>query len=457
MTIRYLMTNLPNMRIKQIAVKKLFGLFDHVIPLNMEEHITIIHGPNGFGKTILLKMLNGLFNGRYSIFRSIPFEEFQVTFDDGDYIKIDFPKSKKKSVKNPPKVTLYKPNSQEKPAFSGLLARDFVLTETSLDLIEYAVPSVERIGHDHWQDSITGNFLLLDDVLDRFNLPLDFVNISVANESWREGIKNKTRIQYIETERLLSLSILPNRRNKPPQMIASVIKYAKDLTNLIESKLADYSQLSQSLDRTFPTRLVSQTNKTNPITEEELRKQLTQLEAKRSQFKAVGLLKKEEDSGFQIPQQFDENAKNVLAIYVRDVEQKLGVFDELAQKIELFQQIIKNRFLYKQITMSEEEGFFFSTHDGQRLAVTDLSSGEQHELILLYELLFKTKPNSLILIDEPELSLHIAWQSQFIKDLEAITKLGSFDILVATHSPDIISNRWDLTVELKGPEMSLAV
>jgi predicted ATP-binding protein involved in virulence len=89
---------------------------------------------------------------------------------------------------------------------------------------------------------------------------------------------------------------------------------------------------------------------------------------------------------------------------------------------------------------------------GETLSPTDLSSGEQHELVLLYELLFKVQKNSLVLIDEPELSLHVGWQAQFLKDLQDITKLADLDILMATHSPDIIQDRWDLTVELKGPQ-----
>jgi predicted ATP-binding protein involved in virulence len=66
-------------------------------------------------------------------------------------------------------------------------------------------------------------------------------------------------------------------------------------------------------------------------------------------------------------------------------------------------------------------------------------------------LLFKVQPNSLVLIDEPEISLHVAWQVQFLKDLQEIIKLANFDVLLATHSPDIINDRWDLTVELQGP------
>ena len=72
--------------------------------------------------------------------------------------------------------------------------------------------------------------------------------------------------------------------------------------------------------------------------------------------------------------------------------------------------------------------------------------------MLLYQLLFKVDKDSLILIDEPELSLHIAWQEEFLRDLKRIASVSSFDVLIATHSPQIIGERWDLTVELKGPE-----
>ena len=106
------------------------------------------------------------------------------------------------------------------------------------------------------------------------------------------------------------------------------------------------------------------------------------------------------------------------------------------------------------MTISRQDGFSFFTKGDRPLPVTSLSSGEQHELVLLYELLFKVNPNSLILIDEPELSLHIAWQQEFLQDLQEITRLASFDVLIATHSPQIIHDRWDLTVQLKGPETS---
>ena len=56
-----------SMRIKEFSVTNLFGRFNYIIPLNMEDRITIIHGRNGFGKTTLLKLINAIFNSRYML------------------------------------------------------------------------------------------------------------------------------------------------------------------------------------------------------------------------------------------------------------------------------------------------------------------------------------------------------------------------------------------------------
>ncbi|MBK8232979.1 MAG: ATP-binding protein [Candidatus Eisenbacteria bacterium] len=75
--------------------------------------------------------------------------------------------------------------------------------------------------------------------------------------------------------------------------------------------------------------------------------------------------------------------------------------------------------------------------------------GEQHELVLLYDLLFRVRPNTLVLIDEPELSLHVTWQKTFLSDLLEIVEATGFDVVLATHSPFIVGDRNDLLVELK--------
>lgn len=282
--------------------------------------------------------------------------------------------------------------------------------------------------------------------------------ISQEEPNWLEKLKKNIHIRLIQSQRLLKLPLVYSKSDKKRfPTLSTVSEYSYELATLMQDKFKEYGTISQSLDRSFPIRVVKQ-QLSSDITDEQLRNQLNELEETRSRLIEVGLLEQDEDSEFQIQlQDIDESTKNTLSVYVEDVEKKLNVFTEIATKINLLKRIINNKFSYKEINFSKEKGFIFTTlynsslSDSKTLSATDLSSGEQHELVLLYELLFKVEPNSLVLIDEPELSLHVGWQVQFLKDLQEITKLADLDILIATHSPDIIQDRWDLTVELKGP------
>lgn len=451
------------MQIQQISVSGLFGIFDHVIPLNMNERITIIHGPNGFGKTAMLRMLNGFFNSRYSVFRTIPFTNFRVDFDNGNSVEV---------LKT--SEALEKGKKREYISFDfyefGLEKFSFPLNVTKsppdldfpVDILDDIIPELRRVGSKMWRYIPTGETLSLNDVIDRFEDLLPSKTKLREEPEWLEKLKSDIHVRLIESQRLLNF--VPSRSSRlysgTSSMLPTVSAYSEEIAQLIQSKLTEYGTTSQSLDRTFPVRVVQQ-QPSPEVTDEQLRHQLNELEETRSRLIEVGLLDKEENSDFQIQPQFiDESTKNILSVYVEDVEKKLSVFNEIASKIDLLRRIVNKKFSYsyKEMSFNKEKGFVFKTlyhpvsSNRETLSPTDLSSGEQHELVLLYELLFKVQPNSLVLIDEPELSLHVGWQAQFLKDLQEITKLADLDVLMATHSPDIIQDRWDLTVELKGPQ-----
>jgi predicted ATP-binding protein involved in virulence len=457
------------MQIKQISVSGLFGIFDHVIPLNMNERITIIHGPNGFGKTAILRMLNGFFNSHYSGFRSIPFKKFRVELDDGSSIEVIKSCDDTETKENRDRINIeFCKADLNKEVFVLEEARSPVNSleiDFPVDIFDDIIPGLERMSQEKWVYIPTGEPLSSREVIRRFEdfLPLDLLSKTWSKNSprWLEELKNNIHVHLIESQRLLNVvsghssSIYAGKSS----MLPTVSAYSHELAKLIQSKLAEYGTTSQSLDRTFPARVVQQ--KQSPdLTDEQLHYQLNQLEKNRSRLIEVGLLDKDENSDFQIQSQvIDESTKNILSVYIEDVEKKLSVFDEIANKIDLLRRIINSKFSYsyKEMNFNKEKGFIFKTlynsssSNTDTLSPTDLSSGEQHELVLLYELLFKVKPNSLVLIDEPELSLHVGWQAQFLKDLQEITKLADLNILMATHSPDIIQDRWDLTEELKGP------
>ncbi|MCC7430892.1 AAA family ATPase [bacterium] len=339
------------MRIREILISKLFGIFSHKIQL--KDKVTIIHSPNGLGKTSLLRLINAVFKNDVAILTSIPFSELKLTFDDGS--KITVSKSSELNYKSKPDLNLELKKAEN--IFSVLL---------------------------------------------------------------------------IETQR-----------------VVAVEKYSRELVEAIKTKLADYATLSQSLDRTIPKRLLNAKSGKN-IPENELRTRFAELEKQRLKVIEAGLLEKDSEEPFKLPSKIDEHTKIFLSVYLQDAEAKLSIFSEMTEKIDLMKKIVNKLFIHKNMKISKEKGFEFLTFDNQLLSLNELSSGEKNEIVLLYELLFKVQKNSLILIDEPELSLHVYWQQEFLKDLLEITSLANIDVIIATHSPQIINDRWDLTVELEG-------
>lgn len=223
----------------------------------------------------------------------------------------------------------------------------------------------------------------------------------------------------------------------------TVEEYAKELRENIKETLAQSSQITQELDSSFPRRLFDQEN---GISEEEFKARFDKVKEIQKALSEYEISATKEDSH---PTYKVENA-NALQVYIDDAEKKLAVFSNLLSKLKAFTDILnERRFTFKRIAISKEEGFKFTTDQGKSLALGDLSSGEQQEVVLLYELLFKVKAGTLVLIDEPELSLHIVWQKQFLDDLFKIIALQKINIVIATHSPQIINTRWDLTVDLE--------
>ena len=76
-----------------------------------------------------------------------------------------------------------------------------------------------------------------------------------------------------------------------------------------------------------------------------------------------------------------------------------------------------------------------------KLSAKSLSSGELNIVTILYYLIFETTRGSIVLIDEPEISLHVVWQEQLSVLIEKImeSKPG-VQVIIATHSPFISSS-----------------
>ncbi|PHH98892.1 AAA family ATPase [Fusobacterium polymorphum] len=104
-----------------------------------------------------------------------------------------------------------------------------------------------------------------------------------------------------------------------------------------------------------------------------------------------------------------------------------GIFDILELDVKL-----------KGFSKDEKTLPIFENSAGEEFDINDLSSGEKQLFLRTLSIKMLEPNNSIILIDEPELSLHPKWQQRII---EVYKKIGENNqIIVATHSPHILGS-----------------
>lgn len=445
------------MLISRIQVAGLFDRFDHELQFPSDEQITIMIGPNGFGKTMILRMIDTVFNKPIRTLARMPFHTLSIYFDDES--KLNICKISDDSSTTRTLEVSHKTRTNDLFLFISNPTIDHRELAISINDIEDYIAEIVQVGPREWRHYPTNALLELDDILEAYGarLPWEGETPDVAIPDWLKDIRSKIAVRLIDTERLtqvpeLSSRHVPHRwRADRPHGTRTIRRYSEELGMRVQETLSEYGSRAQSLDRTFPVRLVEEPSSTE-VSMEHLRQELADVEDRRASLVSAGLLVQEHEEP-EVPalEEIDESRRSVLAVYARDAKNKLGIFDDLYVRVDAFRRIANARLLYKEVTVGSA-GLVVMSAEGASLDLEMLSSGEQHQLVILYELLFRVPDSSLILFDEPELSLHVEWQDMFLEDLEELARISRFKVLLATHSPQIIGGRWDLAVKLKGPK-----
>ena len=75
------------------------------------------------------------------------------------------------------------------------------------------------------------------------------------------------------------------------------------------------------------------------------------------------------------------------------------------------------------------------------IQLEQLSSGEKQILLILTSVFLQEEKPNVLLMDEPEISLHISWQDRLIDLLRQLNP--QCQIILTTHSPNIFANGWE--------------
>lgn len=130
----------------------------------------------------------------------------------------------------------------------------------------------------------------------------------------------------------------------------------------------------------------------------------------------------------------NQRLARILADWRRLQESKNRIYAQRNTFIEIINRLFSRKLA--QITGRNEIEIL--TQSGKLFSPNVLSSGEKQMFIMLGEVLLYEKNPFVFIADEPELSLHVGWQSELVQSIEKLN--GSVQIIFATHSPDIVGS-----------------
>ena len=120
----------------------------------------------------------------------------------------------------------------------------------------------------------------------------------------------------------------------------------------------------------------------------------------------------------------------------------VSVISTLEQRIERamasrnrLEHLIRSMFTQNKSMTFSSAGIEVRTTDGEEIGLSSLSSGEKQSLRIFIDVL-RAEKNTL-LIDEPEISLHVDWQRKLIASMRQLNP--DTQLIVATHSPEIMA------------------
>ena len=128
--------------------------------------------------------------------------------------------------------------------------------------------------------------------------------------------------------------------------------------------------------------------------------------------------------------------------------------DKINERKNLFISLVNECFAETGKTLSNDSTkLVFLKDNAIGIYPKELSSGEKQLLIILLTVLLERGEEYILMLDEPEISMHISWQYKLI---DMILQLNpNVQIVLTTHSPMIFSDGWgDKAIHMEDPYRS---
>ncbi len=449
--------------LQNLIIENLYG---KTYRLNFNEDLTILYGLNGSGKTTILNIIYSILGGKIEQVCGYTFDYLEFTYLD---------KNKTKSLK---------------------IRKDKNYYEISLDDKQFLFTDIAE------------NF---DTVIKRRNLSDDFDESSDYYHTYRIDKKSheykwisvsddnqiKQKLISSELSSLSEIVYIPlNRRVKGIDGTTNTMQRPR-LATSNKKNIEDSLKVAESYFESYRNHIIRIEN----IINSQLRKEiLNQLSNPMDQMDILKIISKDKKSFSEIEKDLQsfidkdvyKNIKDLLKLYNKTIDSYIinddqinildvnnfmlhsftfaqlsklekvaesaqsrkGYLDKQKKNLEYILDTINYLFEDTNKTLRynhrNQKLFFGSINTEEKLDLSLLSSGEKQLVIFfIFSLIeFQRNQPKILLIDEPELSLHVEWQSKLLPLI--MKNREKKQIIIATHSPDIIGDYIKNCLEVRG-------
>ncbi|GAA3011613.1 AAA family ATPase [Streptomyces fulvorobeus] len=424
--------------ITQASINGLFGYVDHDVRFSKDSPITIISGPNGIGKTHFLRLLYALTTLDLKTLATVEFRKIEIHLKDRSVLRLA-------QTRDGDEVVGFKFSEKQSPRRAYRVTN--VPYVDSKDSDQDLPFNVVQLADGSWYDTRYDRPITSQTAQRRYGISVTPDALAYFEGTWLGEFFTESKSILIDTQRL--------ENSSAPSRARSDVRPVRQYITQVAAQLSDARRksLNESLraDQTFAVRVLKKARTT--INEKDLKERYQRIADQHAELHASGLSVSPVD--VQFPDgKTSPTERRILNVFLDDWERKLKPLLPTHEKLKTLRRIVESKFIGKELVLTQRGHILFrSKYNGKPLSVNSLSSGEQHLLAVFTMLLFAASEGSLVLVDEPEISMHAAWKHSFLNDITEVANIAKMQIVIATHSSAIINGNWDIVQEIKAPLM----
>lgn len=465
---------LYHFEISFITIYGLFGDISNKVEVDFEKNVQIFTGENGTGKTTILNIIYNTLKGNSKALYDLPFDLIILEFKNGKSLLL------KREWFSKTQINL---NDLEGTKFTKLML-DFL--SISYDAGERGenkersnnLRRIKRSSYNHFyifdklslldkelldcriDDEKLQQEYLGDDTLDYHYSNIEELDIEYIEEyEMRIALYYyillnfyKENIIYFPTYRRIEEELY-DISEKKSSLYRGVGKELLEKKDLISFGLSDVAELIESIENEIKdfslegysqinTQLLSYMLSPAPITDKMIQKindedivniVLSRMEGNTLKTEEKDILKNKLNNINALDKHSETDKVIIYFIYklIERYEMKSEREEAIKTFVEVCNKYLVNKYFdYNQSKIKIE---VLNNETGEEIKLKNLSSGEKQIVAAFSKFILKDSSSSIVILDEPELSLSVEWQMMFLPDI--LKYSGCTKLIAVTHSP----------------------